>query len=229
MTLVRFAQASAIIGWVCAAMPLLAQAPSVADVTIRVYDSFGIASDDIQRSQDIAGAILQAAGVRVSWRECWRDAGAIRRDMRVCGDTLHPTEVIVRIVADRSDQPRHRISLGYSLVVVNSGDATLATVFGNRVGDLAQRAHFDRNTVLGRAMAHEVGHLLLGTGEHASDGLMRAHWSDAALHDSNAWGFSPRRRVTSERNCGARAADSGPRRREASLAGESVVLDDARK
>jgi hypothetical protein len=34
-------------------------------------------------------------------------------------------------------------------------------------------------TVLGYALAHEVGHLLLHTGQHAVSGIMKAHWTAA--------------------------------------------------
>jgi hypothetical protein len=42
------------------------------------------------------------------------------------------------------------------------------------------------------AMAHEIGHLLLGTSAHASTGLMRAIWSRDELHrhDPADWQFS---------------------------------------
>ena len=35
--------------------------------------------------------------------------------------------------------------------------------------------------LLGRAIAHEIGHLLLDTNQHASTGLMRATWSRSEL------------------------------------------------
>jgi hypothetical protein len=35
----------------------------------------------------------------------------------------------------------------------------------------------DRATVLGNALAHEIGHVLMGTNAHSSGGLMKAHWS----------------------------------------------------
>jgi hypothetical protein len=46
-------------------------------------------------------------------------------------------------------------------------------------------------TLLGRVMAHEVGHLLLGTGYHGEAGVMRAEWPDAQLNrDGDHWRFS---------------------------------------
>jgi hypothetical protein len=35
--------------------------------------------------------------------------------------------------------------------------------------------------ILGHGMAHELGHLLLGTNSHSSSGLMRAHWTGEDL------------------------------------------------
>ena len=37
--------------------------------------------------------------------------------------------------------------------------------------------------LLGHAMAHELGHILLGTGSHAKTGLMQPGWGDSALDD----------------------------------------------
>jgi hypothetical protein len=40
-------------------------------------------------------------------------------------------------------------------------------------------------------IAHEVGHLLLGSGYHADAGVMRAEWPDALLHrEGDEWRFS---------------------------------------
>lgn len=194
MILVRFLRVSVFMAGVCAALPLRAQERPALELTIRLYNAFGMSSQDILAAQDTAGRILQTAGVHANWRECWRDAGIGRGGMRVCADTLHTlhsTEVIVRIVTGRSEQQNGRMGLGYSLIVAPTGAATLATVFGNRVSEHAQRVHVERATLLGRAIAHEVGHLLLGTDGHTPDGLMRAHWSDAALRESaDRWRFS---------------------------------------
>jgi hypothetical protein len=34
---------------------------------------------------------------------------------------------------------------------------------------------------MGAIIAHEIGHLLLGSNAHAAIGIMRAHWQDAEL------------------------------------------------
>jgi hypothetical protein len=49
----------------------------------------------------------------------------------------------------------------------------------------------DPRQVLGLAIAHEIGHLLLNTNTHAAAGLMRAGWSRSELHRnvSSDWRF----------------------------------------
>ena len=59
--------------------------------------------------------------------------------------------------------------------------------------DVARRARVDTSLLTGRAMAHELGHLLLGTSGHAAAGLMRAFWSDETLRSwsSADWELLP--------------------------------------
>ena len=55
----------------------------------------------------------------------------------------------------------------------------LASVFYERVKDLAWGADKDGNEIpliLGNVIAHEVGHLLLGTNSHSPAGIMCANW-----------------------------------------------------
>ena len=59
---------------------------------------------------------------------------------------------------------------------------------------MASHASTDFSAVLGRAIAHEVGHVLIGSSSHARSGLMRALWSQKELRENNPadWLFSPR-------------------------------------
>jgi hypothetical protein len=67
--------------------------------------------------------------------------------------------------------------LGYSLPDAQSG--AQATVFYDRIEALGRLAGISVATLLGHAMAHEIGHVLLGTTEHSSDGIMKARWGKA--------------------------------------------------
>ena len=48
------------------------------------------------------------------------------------------------------------------------------TIDPRLVGAVAAQAEADPSLVLGRAIAHELGHLLIGTTRHSTHGLMRA-------------------------------------------------------
>jgi hypothetical protein len=70
----------------------------------------------------------------------------------------------------------------------------------DRVQAIAQRTSIPSGSLLGRAIAHEVGHLLLGTNAHAPRGLMREIWTDAelALERREDWLFAPSERAALE-------------------------------
>ena len=58
----------------------------------------------------------------------------------------------------------------------------ISSVFYDRViGLLAHGASTSLPVLLGRAMAHEIGHLLLGPNSHSPTGIMRASWSGRDL------------------------------------------------
>jgi hypothetical protein len=95
---------------------------------------------------------------------------------------------MMRIVAGPRTIPDPDV-LGFSYVDAESRQALLGTVFADRISAVASRLGMERGTLLGRAIAHEVGHLLLGSTGHPINGLMRDRWS-ARRGDSEGWLFS---------------------------------------
>ena len=82
---------------------------------------------------------------------------------------------------------------GPAVVVRSYGlGGLVATVYVDRVNAVAYVGGVDSAILLARAIAHEIGHLLMGTTQHASNGLMRAVWSQAELRRQMAadWQFS---------------------------------------
>jgi hypothetical protein len=57
---------------------------------------------------------------------------------------------------------------------------------------LHETTHVSLPTLLGHAIAHELGHLFLGTNSHSPTGLMRARWQsdDLANASRGALNFS---------------------------------------
>ncbi len=55
--------------------------------------------------------------------------------------------------------------------------ATDAIIFHQRVVDLERTGYIREQEILAAAMAHEIGHLLLGSNSHSRAGIMRAKWN----------------------------------------------------
>jgi hypothetical protein len=86
------------------------------------------------------------------------------------------------------------VALGESLVDTERRGGVLMTVDVFPIRAIAEKAETAAATLLGRAIAHELGHLLLGSATHSKIGLMRALWSHDELRGAKPahWGFSSR-------------------------------------
>jgi hypothetical protein len=126
-----------------------------------------------------AETILRDAGVDAEWLEC---AAPARDVADLCRAPRRADDLVVRIIHD-GDIPAAdgRFALGYAVVDADRRLGTLATVFAERVVAVASQARTDPDVLLGRAVAHEVGHLLLRSQAHSDSGLMRDIWTDAEL------------------------------------------------
>jgi hypothetical protein len=136
-------------------------------IVVRAYNMSHVPAREMTQARTTAAAILAQASIDVVWRDC--GAG--------CAEPLGDRDLIVRVVA----APKGVVpnELGYSMIDMREQGGTLATVYADRVESLAARAGGGpAGTLLGRAMAHEIGHMLLGTARHSSTGLMRAEWLD---------------------------------------------------
>ena len=170
-------------------------------VVIRTYDASGLSEADRTASLAAAAAILEDAGLAIARLAC--DGVEAAAASHACLTPLRPYELSLRLVRIPTVGPaeagRHilrrvnPVTLGYSLVETQVRFGSLATVYVDRVAALAGVSRVDLPTLLGRAIAHEIGHLLLGTAAHARDGVMRAVWSPEALRRGTGgdWRFTP--------------------------------------
>jgi hypothetical protein len=165
-----------------------AQAVAAQRVVVRSYNTIGLPLPILDDAESTVGDLLREAGIDSSWRNCRTTDGPSSRAVDLCSEVLSASEVIVRIVAAPRAITEVEV-LGYSHVDAYLRQGTLATVFADRVRALAAALRVDEGTLLGRAITHEVGHLLLGTLEHSETGLMRGAWNTAGRRRSD-WLFS---------------------------------------
>jgi hypothetical protein len=180
-------------------MSLLLAALIVAKLplVVRVYDTTGMSASKLELARADVGQTLSAIGIEPIWRPC-HATGCIGRPK--------PHEVFVRIV--KSGLVAERGSLGYSSIDIEQQAGTLATVYADRVDSLAAGAGIDEGVLLGRVIAHEIGHLLLGAPGHGRQGLMRALWLMEELRRDRSidWMFSGHEGALMRRHLIARAA-----------------------
>jgi hypothetical protein len=89
-------------------------------------------------------------------------------------------------------QVRNRIDVLGTAYPNEKGAGYFAYVFYDRIQELAQRRRLG-HALLADVMAHEIGHLLLGSTSHSASGIMCAHWNYEELRNvsEGAMAFVP--------------------------------------
>ena len=177
----------------------------VMPLVVRLYGDPELSPYDSQSALEEAKTILAHAGFASEWITCAAGAGTPRR----CTVPLAGAEFVVRLAtAPPQAQPLRSLPLGYSLVDPETKSGALATIYLDRVKWLAGVSTAEVATVLGRAIAHELGHLLLGTPQHGRFGVMRAVWSSQMVRNSRPaeWRFSAHEAKQMRSAVSARAA-----------------------
>jgi hypothetical protein len=166
----------------------MAEAASVAGthnptIFIRVYDSAEVPKGTWTWAMRRAGEIFREAGVETSWvRFIDPRTEMVQREHTVdLADAPGlKLRILPRFVAMRRGLAEDMT--GYALVPAEFGRAAYAAVFYDRIVLAAQEGQWGEpeemlGEILAHVMAHELGHLLLGTNSHSRTGIMRAQWS----------------------------------------------------
>jgi hypothetical protein len=151
-------------------------------LTVRLYDLANVPAGMLERASAVATQELAQAGVMVTWEK---------------GDSTSLEARITDMSDPRSGPARggreylavrlvHGIpagvyagATGYALPFARQG--AHATIFYDRVENLLSSSAVGPSVckILGGAMAHEIGHVLLGSKEHSAQGIMKACWGPA--------------------------------------------------
>jgi hypothetical protein len=163
-----------------------------ATIFIRIFNNAGVPEADLVAARQEAQAVLEQAGVNVVWGECWvGDRQPVTAPAR-CQEPVGG-DIVLRLqkTNDKSALPSRFVSMGFSLVGIADAAPFLSTVYVDRAQSVARVAGTDARRVLGLAIAHEIGHVLLNSNTHAPSGLMRADWTRHQLrrNDAGAWQF----------------------------------------
>ena len=152
-------------------------------LTIRVYNYARVSAGKLRPAQNEARRIIGHAGVETVWLDCPTSRlvslPAQGSGQQECTGDVAGATVILRVLnrSDYNSAMFNREVFGYT-----DGPA-LASVVYDRVAGLAD-ADGDVNeaaVILGDVMAHEIGHLLLGSRTHSPTGIMQGRWDREQL------------------------------------------------
>jgi len=193
--------------WILVLVALLLLGPAVATADtrssrlhVRVYDNTQLPPEQLSAALESAGSLLASVGLAVQWHGCSTPTRALSKagptfgQVSWCGEPLATNELALRVVhAPTSFDYRGQLPLGDSLIDQRLRIGVLATIYVERVEWLAQAADVPVTPLLARAIAHEIGHLLLGSPHHSITGLMRPVWRREELQHERAddWAFNP--------------------------------------
>ena len=180
-------------------MLLIAMAEAAADaapaadakVAIRTYNYAGVSAAELASARSEAAHIFRRAGITLEWLECRVPGG----EGAACTEPLlHGRDLMLRLTDRLPAEGERIVALGESMLDREQRSGVLMTIDVFPVRAIAGRAATGVPTLLGRAIAHEIGHLLLGSAEHPRTGLMRAMWSHEELRGAKpaSWAFSAR-------------------------------------
>lgn len=151
-------------------MLLLMASAAAQSVRVSVYNYSQITPETVAQMEREAAAIFRSSGVTLEWLNCRNSPDDLEE--AACRQELMSAGLIIRILPRPAFPGNFRGEpLGYS--VGRSADVYVSTANQIVCGI--------PGTVLGTALAHELGHVLLGPKAHSGQGIMLAAWGRVEL------------------------------------------------
>ncbi len=131
-----------------------------ATLTVHLIDLAGIGQRDLRAAKSEAVSVFRHAGIDVRW--------ATSPPPVLSADTAQ-TDIVALFLVN-ADEPGQRA--GAEVMGEAHRAVRRAYVFCNRLTAESREHQTNGAVVLGRVMAHEIGHLLLPAGTHSHFGIM---------------------------------------------------------
>ena len=154
--------------------------PGTGTITLRVYDYARMDRPELLAAESEAATILAQAGVEARWVDCPTSEAELNNYPN-CPSAWQANDFVLRLLPKAVDSRANwQDALGSTPECGGVGICT-SSIFYDQVAGLAQGGSATLPVLLGRSMAHEIGHLLLGANSHSRTGIMRAFWSGEEL------------------------------------------------
>lgn len=153
----------------------------LARLRVSVFIRSPILPSTLERAEGQAGTILRDVGVEVIWLNCPQDA-LRETSFGRCAEASFPSHLHLSILRVSRGLKASSVGISFS---AEDGRGCYADLFYEPIQQLQEETQVSSSVILGHAMAHELGHLLLGTNSHSPNGLMRAHWTRQDLTNAS--------------------------------------------
>jgi hypothetical protein len=141
-------------------------------LTVIVHNYAGVGISVLERAEREAGRILGTAGAEINWLNCPNGVEVSPQ----CRRPPASTELVLDLLpAGATRRGVSKGGLGYAIPPAPGFFGSYAGVLYDRVERL-RTPGVRKSVLLGHAIAHELGHLLLRAGWHAPSGIMVSEW-----------------------------------------------------
>ena len=185
--LFRLSGCAVVVGLLTAAAGLNAANPNTADrdlvFAVKVYNYADVSPKTLLEAKRHAAKVYRKIGISTTWVDCpfkpeqahnYPECAALGNGPSVLNLQILSKEMIEKLGFNTK-------TFGFALPTRGRKFAVRANVFAHRVEALAYLGRPSKAEILGYVMAHELGHLFLGPGSHASSGLMGFPWGKRRL------------------------------------------------
>jgi hypothetical protein len=163
-------------------------------ITIHVHNYAGVDPKTLAEAEKVAAGIFRKAGVNTQWVDTTL-TGENNRLNSAAQPAITLADIQLSILpddmSDRSGLPNNVMGLtpgtGPDRKIVYIFDSKVSTFFWgmlNAYGSRQVDRQVSKAQILGHAIAHELGHLLLNQQVHSAHGIMRGEWGFAEMRDA---------------------------------------------
>jgi hypothetical protein len=163
-------------------------------ISIHLYNLSGIQADTLDRATGEVSRIFAQQDVSINWTAGPPEAEEVHTTDQSAPAAFRDAHgrpfLVVRVGRGLAFKVPNGV-LGISRPHAQFGIS--ATIFQERIETLCRKAGRDFALLLGHAIAHEIGHVMLASDAHSAYGIMRAQWgkSEFDLAAMGRLGFSP--------------------------------------
>lgn len=153
---------------------------------VRVNNYTQASPSIVAKAEREAGRILGEAGLRMVWLDCpMEHYGGVHVQQNPCLEPLEATDIVLRVLSERTENRFQDTVFGFAVVPI------FASVYYDYALRSAKRDNdeFEVPVILGCVIAHELGHLLLGSNSHSGSGVMQPQWGRKQMNQALTGGL----------------------------------------